>query len=94
MKSITLVGAGGNIGSHLVPHLGRMPGIGRVTLVDRDIYEKRNLISQDILPGDVGSDKALVQAHRLSAINPNLHVIPVVGAVENMPLGSLRADEC
>ncbi len=92
MKSITLVGAGGNIGSHLVPHLGRMRGIGRVTLVDRDIYEKRNLVSQDILPGDIGSDKALVQARRLNAINPNLYVIPVVGSVENLPLGNLRAD--
>ena len=53
MKSVTLIGAGGNIGSHLVPHLGRMPGVERITLVDRDIYEERNLFSQDILPGDI-----------------------------------------
>ena len=92
VKSITLVGAGGNIGSHLVPHLGRMPGVNRVTLVDRDTYEERNLLSQDILPGDIGKPKALVQANRLSAINPELQVLPIVGSVENQPLGMLRAD--
>jgi molybdopterin/thiamine biosynthesis adenylyltransferase len=92
MKSVTLIGAGGNIGSHLVPHLGRMPGIGRVTLVDRDTYEERNLVSQDIVPNDIGNPKALVQASRLSAINPDLHVIPIVGSVENLPLGTLRSD--
>ena len=92
VKTVTLVGAGGNIGSHLVPHLGRMPGVSRVTLVDRDIYEERNLYSQDILPGDIGKPKALVQAARLSAINPALQVIPVVESVENQPLGTLRAD--
>jgi molybdopterin/thiamine biosynthesis adenylyltransferase len=92
VKSITLIGAGGNIGSHLVPHLGRMPGIGRVTLIDRDVYEERNLVSQDILPGDIGRPKAMVQARRLRAINPRLHVIPLEEPVENLPLGVLRAD--
>lgn len=90
-KSITLIGAG-NIGSHLVPHLGRMSNIGRVTLVDRDIYEERNFFSQDILNDDIGKPKALVQAARLNAINPDLHVIPLVEPVENLPLGILRAD--
>jgi len=92
MKSITLIGAGGNIGSHLVPHLGRMPGIQRITLVDRDIYEERNLVSQDILAADIGKPKARVQARRLKAINPKLDVIPMVESVENLPLGVLRAD--
>jgi tRNA A37 threonylcarbamoyladenosine dehydratase len=92
VKSVTLIGAGGNIGSHLVPHLGRMPGIQKVTLVDRDIYEERNLISQDILADDIDKPKAHVQASRLRAINPNLHVTPIVGAVENLPLGILRSD--
>ena len=26
-KSIVVVGAGGNIGSHLMPHLARLPGV-------------------------------------------------------------------
>ena len=39
-KSVTVIGAGGNVGSHLTPHLVRTPGVGRVTLVDRDRYDE------------------------------------------------------
>jgi len=90
--TITVVGASGNIGSHLVPHLGRMPGVRRVTLVDRDVYEQKNLASQDITRRDVGRPKAVVQARRLRRINPALAVTAVVEAVENVPLGLLRGD--
>ncbi len=92
MKTVTLIGAGGNIGSHLVPHLARMEGIGRVILVDRDTYEHNNLSSQDILPSHIGKPKAHVQARRLRRINPSLDVCSVVGSVEDMPIGRLRAD--
>ena len=61
MKTVILIGAGGNIGSHLVPHLGRMPGIDRIMLVDRDIYEGRNLVSQDIIVSDIGKPKSQVR---------------------------------
>lgn len=91
-KSVVVVGAGGNIGSHLVPHLGRMHGVGRVTLIDRDAYEPSNLRTQAITPGDVGRRKAAVQARRLLRINPALRVAAIKGAVENVPLGLLRAD--
>ncbi len=91
-KRVTVVGAGGNIGSHLVSHLARMPGLERVTLVDRDRYELGNLAGQDIEPRDVGGAKALVQARRLRRINPLLRVEAVVAAVEDVPLGRLRAD--
>jgi adenylyltransferase/sulfurtransferase len=90
--SVVVVGCGGNIGSHLVPHLGRMPGVRRVTLIDRDAYEERNLRSQDITPGDVGKPKAAVQARRLRRINPALGVTAIADSVENVPLGRLRAD--
>ena len=90
--SVTVVGAGGNIGSHLVPHLGRMPGVRRVTLLDRDVYEKKNLASQDITRYDLGKPKATVQARRLRRINPALAVTAIVEAVENVPLGLLRGD--
>jgi molybdopterin/thiamine biosynthesis adenylyltransferase len=92
MKTVILIGAGGNIGSHLVPHLGRMPGIDRIMLVDRDIYEGRNLVSQDIIVSDIGKPKSQVQARRLHKINPDLRVTPVVGSVEDLPLAHLRAD--
>ena len=35
--AVVIVGLG-NIGSHLVRHIGRMDGVGRVTLVDRNVY--------------------------------------------------------
>ena len=89
---IVVVGAGGNIGSHLVPHLGRMPGVERVVLVDRDVYDETNLTSQDITLGDVGNPKATVQARRLRRIAPGLSVCAVDDTLENVPLGALRGD--
>ena len=88
--SVVVVGCG-NIGSHLVPHLGRMRGTTRVTLIDLDLYEEKNLSSQDITPRDVGKPKAAVQACRLRRVNPALEVIAVPDAVENVPLARLRA---
>ncbi|MDT4953912.1 MAG: hypothetical protein QOJ02_2050 [Acidobacteriota bacterium] len=90
-QSIVVIGAGGNIGSHLVPHLGRMRGVERVTLIDRDVYETANLLTQDITPRDVGRRKAVVQGNRLSRINPRLRVTAIAEAVERVPLGLLRA---
>jgi len=90
-KHVLVVGAG-NIGSHFVSHLPRMPGVARITLVDRDLYEQKNLCSQDITAHDVGKAKATVQAQRVRRINPALHITAVVEDVENLPLGSLRAD--
>lgn len=91
-NTIVVIGAGGNIGSHLVPHLGRMPGVGRVFLIDRDIYKDRNRLSQDITPDDVGKPKAMVQARRLQVMNPDLQVEWFVGSVEALPLGQLNCD--
>ncbi|HLF84580.1 MAG TPA: ThiF family adenylyltransferase [Blastocatellia bacterium] len=91
-KSVVVVGAGGNIGSHLVPHLGRMPRVGLVTLIDKDVYEAGNLQTQDIAPRDVGKLKALAQARKLRRINPSLRVEAISDAVERLPLGRLRAD--
>ncbi len=90
-KHVVLVGLG-NIGSPLVEMLSRMDAIRRLTLVDRDVYEKQNLRGQAILPGDVGKPKALVQAERARRIRPALHVEPIHAAVEDVPLGRLRAD--
>lgn len=91
-KSVVVVGAGGNIGSHLVPHLGRIPGIGRVTLVDHDRYERRNVTAQNIDGRDVGRKKAHVQAGRLRRINPELEVVALAEPVESLPIGTLRSD--
>ena len=94
--SVVVVGAGGNIGSHLVPHLARMSGIGprltNVTLIDKDTYEARNLASQSITPRDVGRGKAGVQARILRGVSSSLTVTALNHAVEELPLGRMRAD--
>ncbi|HSB08828.1 MAG TPA: ThiF family adenylyltransferase [Blastocatellia bacterium] len=90
-KRVVVVGAGGNIGSHLVSHLARMSGLDCITLIDRDVYELANLRSQDITPGDVGKFKAHVQALKLRRINRAIQVNAVAEAVERVPLGRLRA---
>jgi molybdopterin/thiamine biosynthesis adenylyltransferase len=92
MAHVVVVGAGGNIGSHLVPHLGRTPLVSRVTLIDRDRYEPGNLRAQAIDRGEVGKPKVIVQAGRLRKINPALEVTTLHRAVEDVPLGLLRAD--
>lgn len=90
--TVVVVGAGGNIGSHLVPHLGRLRGVTRVVLVDPDVYEARNLASQDIGRADVGQPKVLVQARRLRRVAPGLHVTMLAERLEDVPLGRLRGD--
>ncbi len=92
MAHVAVVGAGGNIGSHLVPHLARASGLSRVTLIDRDRYESDNLHTQDIDKRDIGHPKADVQARRLHRINGGLEVAALNIAVEDVPLGALRAD--
>lgn len=91
-RSVIVVGAGGNIGSHLTPHLARMPGVGRIVLIDFDTYESKNLRTQDVSRRDVGRPKVSVQAKRLKAINADVEVRPWNARVEEIPLGRLRAD--
>lgn len=89
---VIVIGAGGNIGSHLVPLLGRMAEIARLTLIDPDVYERSNLRSQDIDVGDLGQPKAEVQARRISRLAPELPVTALVAAVEDLPWGCLCGD--
>jgi molybdopterin/thiamine biosynthesis adenylyltransferase len=89
---VVVVGAGGNIGSHLVPHLARMDAIGRLTLIDRDTYEPRNVANQAITRRAMLRSKAAVQSRVARAINPGLHVDALSADVESLPLGALRGD--
>jgi len=89
---VVIVGAGGNIGSHLVPHVGRMSEVREVVLIDPGTYESSNVSAQDITRADVGRHKTVVQAKRLRRINPSLDVLPIAAAVEDVPLGDLHAD--
>lgn len=87
-----LVAGAGNNGSSLIPHLARMPGIGEVTIIDRDVYEPGNLGQADIAPGDVGRAKAAVQARRLRRLDPSLRVHAVQADLHDLALGRFRAD--
>ena len=89
---LVVLGAGGNIGSQSTPLLARLPGINRLTLVDCDRYEEKNLLSQAINRSDIGHSKARVQARRVGRINPRLEVVSIVDRFENVPLSSLRGD--
>jgi molybdopterin/thiamine biosynthesis adenylyltransferase len=91
-RHVVIAGAGGNTGSHLLPHLGRMHGIARLTLVDPDVYTAGNLSAQDIETGQVGEVKVRAQAARLRAINPTLDVTTMAERIEDVPRGLLRGD--
>ncbi len=88
---VVVIGAG-NIASHFVSHVGRMQEVGRVTIIDRDRYEAKNLVSQDIVPADVGKPKARVQGRRVRRINPALSVAAIAAPVEGVPPGRLAGD--
>src|ERR1700731_4474546 len=61
--SVLCVGAGGII-SHIAPTLVRK-GIGRITLLDRDIVEPSNLNRQRFYIKDVGENKAIALGKNL-----------------------------
>lgn len=90
-RTIAVIGLG-NIGSQVIPLLAHLPGLGRVILLDRDVYEPGNLATQAITPGDIGKPKAAAQARRLRRLNPLLAVEAIVASVETVPIGRLQAD--
>jgi molybdopterin/thiamine biosynthesis adenylyltransferase len=86
IRSVMIVGCG-NIGSHLVAHVARIPQVNRIILVDHDHYTAENLTSQDIGRREIGKPKAMVQAERLSAIDPTLDVVAIADRFDSVPLG-------
>ncbi|MBK8060499.1 MAG: ThiF family adenylyltransferase [Gemmatimonadetes bacterium] len=89
---VLYVGAGGNIGSHAVALLARSRHVRHLTLVDPDTYTPRNLANQAITRGMVGRPKVTVLGEVARAINPTLSLTAHHCAVEELPLGMLRAD--
>jgi molybdopterin/thiamine biosynthesis adenylyltransferase len=88
---LVVVGAG-NIGSYLLPLLGRMDGVACVIIIDRDRYGRSNLRSQSISAADLGRPKAQVMARRLRSVNPTLQIVAIHDTLENIPPALLRAD--
>jgi molybdopterin/thiamine biosynthesis adenylyltransferase len=91
-QHIVVAGAGGNTGSHLLPHLARVPGITKLTLVDPDAYDAANLNVQNIDSFDVGQPKVLVQATKLQRINPSLELVAMQERIEDVPRGLLQCN--
>jgi molybdopterin/thiamine biosynthesis adenylyltransferase/DNA-directed RNA polymerase subunit RPC12/RpoP len=69
-----------------------MRGLAEVMVVDRDTYEEKNVVSQNVRPKDVGKRKAEVQARVLKEIDPDLKVTTCSDAVENIPMGRLQCN--
>lgn len=91
-KHVAVVGAGGNIGSSLVGHVARMRSVTRIALIDYDYYEPGNLLCQNINAIDIGRPKVHVQAGRIAAIRPDIHVDVYEQRVETLPRGVLAVD--
>lgn len=91
-RSVAVIGAGGNIGSHLVPLLARLAAVTRILLVDPDVYTRANVAGQAITAADVDRPKVIVQARRIQEIRPDLDVRTIQAHVEDVPLARLRAD--
>ena len=87
-----VVAGAGNTGSHLLPHLARMPGIAQLTLVDPDDYDATNLQVQNVESYDVGKPKVQAQAAKLRRINPGLVLAAIKERIEDVPRGLLRCD--
>lgn len=90
-KSVSLAGLG-NTGSISAPLLARMTQVARITLVDPDVYEEKNLAVQNIDSQDIGKPKVSAQADKLRRINPRLDVTALQERIEDVPLGKLRGD--
>jgi hypothetical protein len=69
-----------------------MPEVSTITLVDRDVFEDRNVGAQDITPADVGRPKVDALAERLHAIRPELDVRAYHADLEDLPLSIIRSD--
>jgi molybdopterin/thiamine biosynthesis adenylyltransferase len=87
---VLIAGCGGNIGSSLVPLVARLPGVVELTLCDPDVYEAHQVAGQNVLPQDVGRNKALVQAERVAAIAPHVAAIAVAAPLESLPWTAFR----
>jgi len=89
--SVVIVGLG-NIGSHLPSQVARTGQVGRLTLVDPDVYEAPNQRCQDVAASDLGKSKVEVQTRRVRRVDPRIEVLALRACIEDVPLGLLRAD--
>jgi len=75
-KRVCIVGCGG-LGGHIIDTLGRL-GVGRLTIVDGDVFEPSNLNRQLVSRESfLGKSKALSAAEYMKDVNSDIEVTPV-----------------
>ena len=95
-RHVVVAGAGGNTGSHLLPHLARMSEISRLTIVDDQFYEPANLSGAEYRSSRCRPAKGSAQAE--SGASParlgeaSLEVIALQERIEDVPRGLLKCD--
>lgn len=76
-KSIAVVGCGG-LGGLVIEALARI-GVGRLRVIDGDVFEESNLNRQLLCTeADLGREKAIAAADRVRAINSEVEVEAIV----------------
>jgi molybdopterin-synthase adenylyltransferase len=86
-----VIGAGG-LGSPVALYLGTA-GVGRITLVDDDKVDLTNLQRQIAhTQARVGHPKAESAREAIAAINPDVHVVPLVKHADAQALNALVAE--
>jgi len=75
---VCVIGCGG-LGGYVIEMLGRL-GIGFITAVDGDVFDETNL-NRQILSSEklIGREKAQVAKERMSEVNSEVKVIPIIG---------------
>lgn len=72
-KTVLVVGCGG-LGGYVIENLGRL-GVGRLRVVDSDVFEDSNLNRQLLSSRmNLGKPKVLAAKQRMQAVNPEIEV--------------------
>jgi len=87
---VAVVGAGG-LGGHVILLLARI-GIGRLVVVDGDVFDETNLNRQALCTGDnLGKSKADEAVRQVRAVNPGVEVTAYPVRIDEFNLGQILA---
>ncbi|MBN2516555.1 MAG: ThiF family adenylyltransferase [Deltaproteobacteria bacterium] len=90
-SKVAVVGAGG-LGGHVIFLLARL-GIGRLVVVDHDVFEETNLNRQALCDvNTIGIYKSSVAVDRVAEINPGVEVIAVHAKINSSNVCEILCD--
>lgn len=82
-SKVCVVGCGG-LGGYIIEMLGRL-GVGSITAVDGDVFDKTNLNRQLLSDENtIGKSKAIESQKRMTIVNSDIEVIPVVEFINEL----------